>query len=159
MNCSIKTRTFNFLTTPTQVNPGQLLSSCLEPGARILGIVCSVNVATDSASAAIYASVGGIDVPLMNMNASFGTAPFAATAGSIQWWAGCDHQYTDNKIQTSAPATNTVQGNIPKGMPETWQDKASGAIYNLKLQLLTNNTSSIIVFYTVDPPTDTGIVM
>jgi len=149
MNIGIKSKTFNALGTP-DVSPGVLISTALEPRARIIGIIASVTGVADSAAWALFASVGGVDTQVANCNIS------ALTANTARgWWAGISGRYNDNIILQAA-AANSQQGFWPFTSTDQWVDITAGATYQLKLLIDTNVAGNVIVFYTVDPPTQWG---
>lgn len=150
MNFGMKSKTFNILGTP-DVLPGQVLGTCLEPGARIIGIISSTTSGGgDVASWGLFASVGGLDVAVANSNIT-GTA----TARSRVWWAGIDGRYNDTEIITTSAAADTQRGFWPLTAPDKWAD-AGGSSYELKLVVDTTLFGNVIVLYTVDPPNSYG---
>lgn len=143
---SIKTKTFNALTTPN-VNPGQPIDSVLERKARIIGVVCSVPVPAggDSAKFGLYVEIAGIAVPIAQIDCTDVT--------KVQYlWAGA--QGKTGSLTKAGPAVDTVTGAIPLKMVSTWTDAFNNAGVTAKIQIITAGGGQVQILYTVDNPTD-----
>jgi hypothetical protein len=145
MNFGVKSRTFNILGTPDVV-PGTVLSSCLEPGARVLGIISSVTTNVgDAAAWSLFVSGGGVDTIVANSNITG-----AGVAKTRTWFSGIDGRYNDNEILTLGASPDTQRGFWPLTMQERFIDFVASATYEVKLVIDTTAFGSIIVLYTLD---------
>lgn len=149
MNCGLKSKTFNLLGTPN-VSPGVAIETALETKARLIGVFMSVT-GSGTASFALFATVGGVDIAIANGNV---TSPMT----NRSWWAGINQNNNVAVIQ-AAPAADTTNGIWPLCAPPKWVDTISGAVFDLKLLVETTLGGSVTVLYTVDPPTNAGEVM
>lgn len=144
-----KTKTFNITTTPN-VNPGQNIETVLEPGAVILGVVLTAQtlVAGQNAKFALYSEIAGIPTAIANGDCT-------GTTNAVQIWAGAAGQRSNDLVK-AGPAADTVRGFIPMGMRARWTDGFNNATAELKLQIITVDGGQVQIYYTTEPPTDSG---
>ncbi len=138
------------------------LATFIGGGGRLLGVIFTMTLATDTAQLVIYIQAAGINVPVLTMGTSF-TLLGNSLSGSQMYWLGTDRGFAGlnskaNSIENfvfeeSTPTAGDTEGCWPIFMPASVLSSAAGAALTqgpMGITLVQANVGVTTLIYTDD---------